>query len=57
MKRSRFEVAFEIIGWIVVIISLIFITGFIFIIVSLFKYDKCNQLEFEPVYCEKYKDY
>ena len=57
MKRSKFDIAFEIIGWIFIIISLIFISGFIFIIVSLFKYDKCSKLEFEPAYCEKYKNY
>ena len=57
MKKNKFDIAFEIIGWIFVIISLIFITAFIFIIISLFKYDKCSQLEFEPAYCEKYKDY
>lgn len=54
---NKFDLIFEIVAWITVIISLIFIAGFIFIIVSLFNYDKCQQQEFEPPYCEKYKNY
>lgn len=57
MKRNKFEIIFEVVAWITVIIGLIFIAGFIFIIVSLFKYDKCQQQEFVPTYCENYKNY
>lgn len=55
--KNKLDIAFEVVAWIIVIISLLFIAGFAFIIISLFNYDKCTQLEFEPPYCEKYKDY
>lgn len=57
MKRSKFEIAFEIFAWIAIIIGFLFIAGFIFIFVNLYNYGKCEEQEFVPKYCEKYKNY
>ena len=57
MKRSKFEIAFEIFAWITIIIGFLFIAGFIFIFVNLYNYGKCEEQEFVPKYCEKYKNY
>ena len=57
MKKSKIDIIFGIVASIMIVIILTFIIGLIYMVVSLYNYNKCSQLEFEPAYCEKYKDY
>ena len=54
---SKLEKVFNVIGWIVVIFALLFIIGFVAMIIMLVRYDECRQGEFESAYCERYKDF
>lgn len=54
---NKLEKTFEVIGWFVIILTLIMLIGFIFMIVVLSRFDKCKDLDFQLPYCEKYKNF
>lgn len=54
---NKIEKVFQVIGWIVVILSFIIITCFIVMCIMLARYDECRNKDFVPTYCEKYKDF
>ena len=52
-----FDKILRILGWITIIFIFIIMLLFVIILIKLYRYDKCKQLEFEPPYCEKYKNF
>lgn len=48
---------FKVIAFIIVILGFAMITLFIAMIIMLSKYDNCKDTNFQPSYCEKYKNF
>lgn len=48
---------FKIIAFIVVILGFAMIILFITIVIMLSKYDNCKDMNFQPNYCDKYKNF
>ena len=57
MKYNFVEKVFQIIAFIVVILGFAMIIWFIAMFVMLSKYDNCKDMNFQPSYCTKYKNF
>lgn len=54
---KKLEKIINIIEWIVVILGFSMIILFALMCVRLSQYNKCKNVDFEPLYCEKYKNF
>ena len=57
MKYNFVEKVFQIIAFVVVILGFAMIIWFIAMFVMLSKYDNCKDMNFQPSYCTKYKNF
>lgn len=47
----------HIIGWLIITLAFGMLLGFVIMFTMLARYKECNDLNFEPKYCERYKDF